>query len=350
MGKAADATLAGVLHVDSWNNISKYEGVENAFFVFDEQRLVGSGSWVKSFLQIAKRNKWILLSATPGDTWLDYIPIFVANGFYKNRSEFKREHVVYAPYSRFPKVDRYISTGRLVRQRNQILIEMPYERHTKRKTEIVHVEYDKELLDQVVKKKWHVYENRPLKNRAELFIVMRKVVNSHIGRLRSLETLIASHPKLIVFYNFNYELEALRDLGERLRWRTSSQEHGNTGARQKTECSPALDGNSYVHFAEWNGHMHEPIPTTDRWVYLVQYAAGSEGWNCIETDAMCFYSLTYSYKNWEQAHGRIDRMNTPYRILHYYVLKSEAVIDRAVWNSLSKKKNFNEKKSGLYMT
>jgi hypothetical protein len=312
VGKCKDGTVAGVLTVDSWNNIGRYTDVSGAFFIFDEQRLVGSGEWAKVFLTIAKRNRWILLSATPGDTWLDYIPVFVANGFYKNRTEFKREHVVYNTYSKFPKVDRYIQVGRLVRLRNQILVEMPYERHTTRFCKDVRVEFDREKLDKVLKERWHVYEDRPLKDVAEMFLVLRKVVNSDPSRLAAVAELMKKHPRLIVFYNFNYELEALRQLAV------------------------------WTPVGEWNGHKHEPIPEGDEWLYLVQYTAGAEGWNCVATDAITFYSMPYSYKLWHQAHGRIDRLNTPYKELFYYVLKSQSVIDLAVAKSLTGKQNFNE--------
>jgi hypothetical protein len=314
VGKAKNATVAGVLTVDSWNNIGKYEEVQNAFFVFDEQRLVGAGAWSKSFIKIAKSNQWILLSATPGDTWLDYIPVFIANGFYKNRTEFKREHVVYNHYSKFPKVERFVNTGKLVKLRNHILVEMPYARHTVRHSETVFVEFDQDAFVKVTKNRWHVYEDRPLRDVGELFIVMRKVVNSDPSRLEAIRCLLKKHPKIIVFYNFDYELEALRTLSED------------------------------VPMAEWNGHRHQEIPETDRWVYLVQYVAGSEGWNCVETDAMVFYSLTYSYKNFHQAHGRIDRLNTEFTDLHYYTLLSKSLIDRAVMGALRKKKSFNESK------
>lgn len=313
IGTSRDATVAGVIHIDSWNSISKYEGIEDAFFVFDEQRLVGSGAWVKSFQKIAKRNHWVLLSATPGDTWIDYIPVFVANGFYKNATEFKREHVVYAPYSKFPKIVRYLGTGTLERWRNLVLVEMPYLKHTVRHVEDISVRHDPDLWNMVYKDRWHPYEDRPIKDVAEMFLTMRKVVNSDPSRVEAILKLLETRKKLIVFYSWDYELELLRGLQE------------------------------VVETAEWNGHRKQPIPTTDSWVYLVQYVAGAEGWNCTETDTMVFYSLTYSYKNFEQAQGRIDRLDTPFTDLYYYVLVSNTIIDKAVRASLRNKKLFNER-------
>jgi hypothetical protein len=312
ISKHEDHTYHGLLNIDSWNNIDKWTGMQNCFFIFDEQRLVGSGAWVKAFLKIAKTNHWILLSATPGDTWLDYIPVFVANGFYKNRTEFKREHVVYAPYSKFPKVDRYLGVQKLNRLRDEILVHMPYMKETIRHEKPIYVEHDEVLLENVIKTRWNPYDNKPIRDISELFMVMRRVVNENTSRLEAVRDVLRQHQRLIVFYNFNYELELLK----RLEW-------------------------SDYKVAEWNGHKHQDIPDTDQWVYLVQYIAGSEAWDCTETDAMLFYSLTYSYKHWEQAHGRIDRMNTPYTHLWYYVLRSRSVVDSAIWRTLKSKKSFN---------
>lgn len=312
VGKEEGASAYGLLTVDSWNNIHKYTEVKNAFFIFDEQRLVGSGKWAKSFLKIAKHNSWILLTATPGDTWLDYIPVFVANGFYRNRTEFKREHVVYNPYSKFPKVDRILGVGKLRKLRESILVEMPYLKHTRRVTSYVDVEYDKNMLDKVIIDRWHVFESRPIRDVAELFLVMRKVVNADPSRLRTIRSLLHDHPRLIIFYNFDYELEILRELKDE------------------------------TLVKEWNGHKHEDPPDADAWAYLVQYVAGAEGWNCTTTDATAFYSLTYSWKIFEQAHGRIDRLNTPFQELHYYILRSRTAIDHAILKSLRTKENFNE--------
>lgn len=301
------------LTIDSWNNISNYIDVEDAFFVFDEQRLVGNGVWVKTFLKIAKKNNWVLLSATPGDTWLDYVPVFIANGLYKNPTEFKREHVVYAPFSKYPKILRYTGTATLEKYRNMLLVEMPYLKHTNRIVEEILVEYPVELYNRITKDRWNIFENRPFRDVAEMFIAMRKIVNSDPSRCVALLDLLEKHPKMIVFYNFNYELDILRSLSD------------------------------YVEVAEWNGHRKQPIPTGDRWLYLVQYVAGAEGWNCIETDTVVFYSLTYSYKNFEQAMGRIDRLNTPFTKLYYYIFLSKSSIDRAVRRAQTEKKLFNER-------
>lgn len=299
--------------VDSWNNIDQYELVDNAFFIFDEQRVVGSGQWSKIFQKIAAKNEWIVLSATPGDSWMDYIPVFLAHGFYKNRTEFVNRHVVYSAFHRFPKVSRYVETERLEKLRQRILVDMPYERHTIRKTETINVTYDKDLFDRVLKDRWHVYEERPIKDVAEMYQLLRKVVNSDVARLGAIMMLMEKHPRLIIYYSFNYELDILRNLGI------------TTG----------------VEVAEWNGKKHDEVPTGDRWVYLVQYTAGSEGWNCITTNAIAFYSLTYSYRAYHQSKGRIDRLNTKYTDLHYYVLRSASMIDQAIWRALMNKKDFN---------
>jgi len=312
-----ELSISGVqVTVDSWNNIEKYKDVKNAFFIFDEQRLVGSGSWVKAFLRIAKgSNEWILLSATPGDTWMDYCPVFIANGFYKNKTAFTDQHVVWKRFSKFPQIDRYVDTGVLNRYRRRVTVNMPYPRKTTRHIKYVPVRYDETKFQRVWKERWHIYDERPLKDVGELFIVARKLVNSHSSRLKAISDLLEDHDRLIVFYNFNYELEDLRTLGKL---------HGITSA-------------------EWNGHKHEEVPDKKRWIYLVQYTAGAEGWNCITTDAMAFFSLNYSYKINHQAKGRIDRLNTKYTDLYYYILKSNSLIDKAILKSILEKKDFNEK-------
>lgn len=313
VGKARDATVAGVIRVDSWNNIGDYTDVEDAFFIFDEQRVVGSGSWVKSFQKIAKKNRWILLSATPGDTWLDYIPVFVANGLYRNATQFKREHVVYAPFVKFPKVMRYLGVETLERYRNMILVEMPYSKHTERHVSNVIVAYDKELYDKTVKERWHPFEDRPIKDISEMFRVLRKIVGTDRSRAEALRELLDKHDKIVVFYNFNYELDILRGFCE------------------------------YIQIAEWNGHKKQPVPKTDRWLYLVQYTSGAEGWNCTETNTTVFWSLTYSWKTLEQAKGRIDRLDTTFIDLFYYIFVSNSSIEKGIQRAVSAKKLFNER-------
>lgn len=302
--------------IDSWNNIKKYRGVYDAFFIFDEQRVVGSGAWVKAFLDIARKNNWILLSATPGDTWSDYIPVFVANGFYHNKTEFCRRHIIYSRFTKYPKVDRYLETGHLLKLRNSILIDMDFKRQTVSHHEDVYVKYDIDKYKAAGRLRWDPFKNEPIRDASGLCYVWRRIVNSDEARQVALLEIFEDHPKMIVFYNFDYELDILRGL---------------------------FDGIRGVQVAEWNGHKHQPIPDgSASWVYLVQYAAGNEGWNCIKTDTIVFYSQNYSYKVMTQAAGRIDRLNTPYTDLYYYHLKSRSGIDLAISKALSQKRNFNE--------
>ena len=303
-----------IVIIDSWNNVGKYKDVKDSFFIFDEQRVVGSGAWVKSFLKITKENKWILLSATPGDTWSDYIPVFIANGFYKNRSEFIREHIIYSRFTKYPKIDRYENTGRLIRLRNRILVDMDFKRATVSHHEDVYVQYDISKYKDVMRNRWDPYSNEPIINASGLCYILRRIVNEDISRQAALLELFDKHSRMIVFYNFDYERDILKGLY-----------YGKD-----------------VEIAEWSGHAHQPIPNSASWVYLVQYTAGAEGWNCIKTDTIVFYSQNYSYKIMQQSAGRIDRLNTPYSDLYYYHLKTRSGIDLAISKALRDKKKFNE--------
>ena len=307
-------TYGNKVVVDSWNNIKKYADIKDSFFIFDEQRVVGSGTWVKAFLKMCKVNDWILLSATPGDTWQDYIPVFVANGFYKNRSEFCREHVIYSRFAKFPKIEGYMNTGRLIRLRNKILVDMDFDRKTVSHHEDVFVKYDISKYKDAIRTRWDPYKDEPIQQASGLCYVLRRIVNEDHSRQTALLELYEKHPKMIIFYNFDYELDILKGLY-----------YGQD-----------------VEIAEWNGHKHQEVPRGDKWVYLVQYTAGAEGWNCIRTDTIVFFSQNYSYKIMQQSAGRIDRLNTPYTDLYYYHLRSRSGIDLAISKALKDKKKFNE--------
>ena len=301
--------------IDSWYNIKKYTGVQNNFVIFDEQRVVGKGAWVKAFLKITKRNRWILLSATPGDTWSDYIPVFLANGFFRNPTEFSDMHIVYKPYMNYPVVDHYVNEGRLIKMRNYILVPMKLKKETERHHLTILVEYDKPSYKKVWLDRWNVFDNEPIEETGKLCYLLRKVVNADERRAEVVSELFDKHDRAIIFYNYDYELMILRSLAEMKK----------------------------IKYAEWNGKKHEELPTGEKWLYFVQYTAGAEGWNCITTDTIIFYSQNYSYKMTEQAEGRIDRMNTPYKDLYYYHVRSNAPIDIAILRALKEKRNFNER-------
>lgn len=319
LSKDIDISVCGIkLVVDSWNNIAKYANVKNAFFIFDEQRVVGSGTWVKNFLKIAKANDWILLSATPGDSWIDYVPVFIANGYFKNRTDFLRKHVVFKPFMNYPVIDRYVNIYILEKLRDRILVEMKFDRKTVRHVIEINPGWDKTVFKSVLKDRWNIYTDEPIKNSAEFMSVLRKIVNSDPDRVNKVAEIVKARHGALIFYNFDYELELLRKMCE---------------------------DNAFVH-TEWNGHKHEKLPNdmSRTWCYLVQYTAGAEGWNCTQTDTLIFYSLNHSYKITEQAMGRIDRMNTPFVDLYFYKLVSKSWIDSTITKCLEQKKDFNERR------
>lgn len=303
--------------IDSWNNISKYNDVTGACFLFDEQRVVGYGAWAKNFLKITKQNQWLLLSATPGDTWSDYIPVFIANGFYKNKTQFIDRHAVWDRYSKYPIIKRYVDENILRGLKHRITVNMEVTRHTVRHFNYITVEYDRDKVDRVVtRKRWNPFTEEPIKDVSEYCAVLKRVIFSDQSRLGATQKIINEHPRVIIFYSYDFELEQIRKLKQ-------FKEFG-------------------FKYAEWNGHLHEAVPTSQKWIYVVQYLAGSEAWNCITTDTIIFWSQNYSYKQMEQSCGRIDRMNTPYVDLNYYILRSRSGLDLAISKSLRKKKQFNE--------
>lgn len=303
--------------IDSWNNIKKYALVENAFFIFDEDRVTGKGAWVKAFLKIAKHNKWIILSATPGDTWEDYIPVFIANGYFRNRTEFCQNHVIWNRYTTFPKIDGYVHTGYLNGLRSKILVNMDFERETVQHHEDIYCSYALKDYKRIIKDRWDIYKEEPFQNAGAMCYCLRKLVNSDPERIGKVREIVERKNKVVIFYNYDYELEILK---------------------------AEFEGREGLSVAEWNGHKHQEIPVGDpNWVYLVQYNSGSEGWNCVLTDTIIFFSQTYSYKQLKQACGRIDRLNTPFTDLYFYHLKSHSAIDLAISRALHDKKNFNEK-------
>lgn len=303
------------VHIDSWNNIAKYRKIYGAFFLFDEQRLTGSGPWVKSFYDIARKNQWILLSATPGDKWTDYIPVFIANGFYKSKKEFFEKHCI-TRFNKYLQIVGYMNEGILMKHKRDITVTMKLRKLSVKHYIDVYCEYDKWLYRRIWRDRWDPYDDEPIEETGKLFYLLRKAVNNDDSRIVEVRRIFEEHPRVVIFYNHTYELIRLRSL--------------------------FADGLG-VPVGEWNGQVHSEIPSGSTWAYLVQYSAGAEGWNCVETDTMIFYSQSYSYRQTVQAEGRIDRRNTPFKDLYYYKLRSFAPIDRAISKALNEKKDFNQK-------
>lgn len=316
----AEADMLDMHHlvVDSWNNIKRYSDIKNSFFIFDEQRVIGNGTWTKSFLKIAKHNKWILLSGTPGDTWMDYMPLFIANGFYRNKTDFIEQHVEYERYTKFPKVKAIHNSKKLSDNLDRVMVQMKFRRKVIRRKHYIDTNYPIDVVKNVKDTRFNPYTNKPIRTPSEYTQVMRRLVAESDDRKEKTKELILALDKVILFYNYNYERDILLDMLN------------------------SVD----INYGEYSGHKHDPLPKGKQWVYLVQYTAGAEGWNCTETDRMIFYSPNYSYRIVEQCEGRIDRLNSLYSELHYYYCRSDSSIDKAVFRALATKRRFNEKNWG----
>lgn len=312
-----EAKMVGIedLTVDSWNNIKDYKNVYNSFFIFDEQRAVGYGAWGKNFIKICHLNAWLMLSGTPGDNWTDYMVLFIANNWYKNKTDFENQHVEYDRFAKFPKIKAYHNVGKLQHLRTELLVKMDMTRETERERIDIVTGYNQPLYRSITQTRQDPDTGRPFQSASGYTQCMRKLVSTSQDRIERVTKLIQFLDRPIIFYNYNYELETLLDI-----------------------CSK-IDGRTV---AQWNGRKHEEIPETSSWVYLVQYTAGAEGWNCTSTDTVIFYSPNYSYKIMEQAEGRIDRLNTSFKHLKYYFVQSASPIDRAVFKAIEKKRRFNE--------
>lgn len=304
----------GRVHVtiDSWNNITKYVDT-SAVFIFDEQRAIGSGAWSKAFVRIARRNPWVMLSATPADTWSDWCPIFVADGFYRNRTEFFRRHAVYSRYTKYPRIDRWIDEDYLNRCRDRVLVTCEVPRETERVVHQLTCAYDKETVRKAMKTRWNPETEEPFLNATELCFYLRRVIDTDPTRLSYAAHVVRDHRKVIIFYTLRAELEQILKLEE------------VTG----------------VPVYQYNGGRHDDLPQGNSWVYAVQFQAGSEGWNCTSCNTVLYWSLPYSYKQAEQAAGRIDRLDTSYKTLNYYIMRSFAPLDLGIIRALRNKENFN---------
>jgi len=90
------------------------------------------------------------------------------------------------------------------------------------------------------------------------------------------------------------------------------------------------------------------IPTKNDWsdiknsVTIVQYQAGSAGIELQYANVVVFYSLTYSYQDYEQALGRCYRNGQDKKVTAYRFMAKDT-IEMAIFGALRNKKDFNEK-------
>lgn len=96
-----------------------------------------------------------------------------------------------------------------------------------------------------------------------------------------------------------------------------------------------------------DGEKHE-VPGKDKWgglrrtITLAQYQSGSTGIELTYAATTVYFSPTYSYSNYEQSIGRIERHGQSKKMT-LYLLCAPTTLEKDVWAALRNKKDFQEK-------
>lgn len=135
-------------------------------------------------------------------------------------------------------------------------------------------------------------------------------------KLDAVQDLIQStNDRIIIFYNFNVELEALKRI-----------------------CSE-LDR----PVSEVNGNVKDLIAyeTRSDSVTLVQYQAGSMGLNLQKSNKIIYFTLTDRSDLFEQSKKRIHRIGQ-YRPCFYYTMICKGSVEESVHNTLQKRMDYTD--------
>lgn len=129
------------------------------------------------------------------------------------------------------------------------------------------------------------------------------------------ELLESTNDRMVIFYNFNAELEQLKVICEELD-KPISQVNGSVKDLDNFE-------------------------NIDNTVLLVQYQAGAMGLNLQKANKIIYFSLTESSDLFEQSKKRIHRIGTT-QPCFYYILMCENSVEEDIYKSLLLKQDYND--------
>lgn len=129
------------------------------------------------------------------------------------------------------------------------------------------------------------------------------------------ELLQSTNDRLIVFYNFNAELQELKKICKDLDKPTS----------------------------EVNGHCKDltAYETEDNSVTLIQYQAGAMGLNLQQANKIIYFTLTDKSELFEQSKKRIHRIGQD-KPCFYYILICKGSVEEVVLDTLKMRKDFTD--------
>lgn len=302
------------------DKLGDYKG---RFIIFDEIHFVKNPTSErgKTAQLLIKNSKGFLgLSATPlSNGWEDSMNYFIMFGMAKNKTSFIREYAsgldhYYKPYGWKGDLLSPMWEAISIFRDKHDMTDLPkltlQDVYFKKSTR-----YSKILKDRICED--IVYDTVP-----KLYAGLRQYANlKHKGEYLN-ELLEGTSENVVVFYNFNTELD---------------------------EIMKAIPKGKKVFIANGKGYS---IPQKGKWgnvknsVSVVQYQSGGTGIEMQYAYTVVFFSPTYSYQDYEQSMGRVYRTGQEENVTAY-LFKTRGTVETAIWKSLEKKKDFNPTSGNL---
>lgn len=277
----------------------------------------------KRLFEVATRAKFFVgLSATPmPNGWIDAANYFKIFGYTKGITDFKRRYCRIVDYKGFPEIVEYYRQGELQRLWNNIAKPLSKDAALDLPS-VTSIPINLPTGPDYIKvQKDRLFNDKFLDNPAALMHALRQsLIKPKLAWLD--EFLEGASGNIVVFYNY---------VGERERITTLLKQ-------KKFKDRPVF---------RMDGQKHE-LPPKSAWeglsrsITLAQYQSGSQGVEMTYADTIVYFSPTYSYMNYEQSQGRINR-NGQTKKMTLYLLRAPSTIERDIWGALKEKRDFQEK-------
>lgn len=311
----------------SYGVLSKrWKEYKDWFLVMDECHYVKNPTSQrgKAAINLTKQStNFLLLSATPSSNgWGDTIAYMIMFGYYKNKTQFLKEHAVYnrIDYGNGPVnvVSDYRDQEKLQKLYQSFSIKLAKEDCLDLPPLVFEKVHFKPSKEYNIIKKDRVLGEELFDNISKLQHGLRFYANQ-ADKLKYTEMLLeGTEENVIIFYNYKQENEELKKIAKKLKKKVFEVSGSKTNLPDKEK---------------WTSLKNS--------VTIVQYQAGAAGIELQYANIVIFHTPTYSYQDYEQALGRAYRNGQTKKVTVYqYITKN--TIETSIYQALAAKKDFTE--------